>query len=484
MILGMPRHSIRSLFSWTFPACVGLVLPAQTPANLPLGLLISQQSRTAFSVQGAGARAEGIGGAFTAVADDATAVSFNPAGLGQLLQPEISLVGMGYRRELDNRNFLSTDHDPAALNLSDSLVRDQRSLPTFMSATVPTKFLGKNLVFQLSWQRLFDLNQDTTQIVQETDPSGSLPAKYLAQRIQQKGQVNVWSAAVAYDFSPRFLVGVSFNVWRGSWDFQSNSDESEQPLPNPNAEFAQIHEDDTLRGSNWNIGVLWRSEKLNVGAVYRSAFAARFDSRVSAQTNVVDSPLPGTYTAAYQLHWPETYGAGLAYRPHQQWLLALDWTRTSWSQASFMPMGGSLDNLNFFDLKENTQTPDAETLRFGTEYLLFSGDSVIPLRVGIFKEPQPTVDSISGDIRVFRGYTLGIGWKVRSFGVDLAYKFSQSGRRASQFLEADEIASGRTVPSSQGHESIHDHRVFLSFNFRFGNEGTNRLLRWFFVQGN
>lgn len=483
MILGMQSYSIRALLTCAFAACLGLALQAQAPSNLPLGLLISQQSRTAFTVQGAGARAEGIGGAFTAVADDATAVSFNPAGLGQLLQPEVSLVGMSYRRELDNRGFLSTDHVPP-LNLSDALAKDQRSLPTFASISIPTKFKGKNLVFQLSWQRLFDLNQDTTQIVQETDPLGANATKFLAQHIRQNGQMDVWSVAAAYDFSPRFLVGVSFNVWRGAWNFQSNSDESLLPLPNPEAEFARIQEDDKLQGSNWNIGVLWRSEKLNVGAVYRGAFAAHFDSRAVTQSNVDGNQLPGSFTAVYQLHWPETYGIGLAYRPLQQWLLALDWTRTRWSQAAFMPKGGSLDNLNFFDLHENTSTPDAETLRFGTEYLLFSGDSVIPLRVGVFKEPQPTADSISREARVFRGYTVGIGWKVRSVSVDLAYKFSQARRQASQFLEADEIASGRGVPTSQGQENIHDHRVFLSFNFRFGNEGANRLLHWFFVQGN
>lgn len=475
----MTRHRVYPLVFGILPACLGSALPAQ----VPLGLLISQQSRTAFTVQGAGARAEGIGGAFTAVADDATAVSFNPAGLGQLLQPEVSLVGMSYRRELDNRNFLSTDQIPS-LDLSDSLMHDQRSLPSFVSASVPTKFLGKNLVFQLSWQRLFDLGQDTRQSVRETDPEGAIPAKYLAQHIRQKGQVDVWSAAVAYDFSPRFLVGVSFNVWRGSWNFKSDSDESLLPLPNADTEFAHIQEDDKLQGSNWNIGVLWRSEKLNVGAVYRGAFAARFDSRMSAQSNVEGNQLPALFTAAYQVHWPETYGAGLAFRPHQQWLLALDWTRTRWSQAAFMPKGGSLDNLNFFDLRAETQTPDAETLRFGTEYLVFAGASVIPLRVGVFKEPQPTADPISGEGRVFRGYTVGIGWKVRALSVDVAYRFSQGSRRASQFLEADEIASGRNIPTSRGQENIHDHRLFLSFNFRFGNEGANRLLRWFFVQGN
>ena len=42
----------------------------------------------------------GLGGAFIAVADDATAVSFNPAGLAQLLKPEASFVGRGFRRRI------------------------------------------------------------------------------------------------------------------------------------------------------------------------------------------------------------------------------------------------------------------------------------------------------------------------------------------------------------------------------------------------
>jgi hypothetical protein len=42
---------------------------------------------------GSGARALGMGGAFIAVADDATAASWNPSGLIQLERPELSIVG-------------------------------------------------------------------------------------------------------------------------------------------------------------------------------------------------------------------------------------------------------------------------------------------------------------------------------------------------------------------------------------------------------
>ena len=43
---------------------------------------------------GSGARAYGMGGAFLARADDATAASWNPAGLSYLRQPELTLVGV------------------------------------------------------------------------------------------------------------------------------------------------------------------------------------------------------------------------------------------------------------------------------------------------------------------------------------------------------------------------------------------------------
>jgi long-subunit fatty acid transport protein len=41
---------------------------------------------------GSGARALGMGNAFIAVADDATAASWNPGGLSQLESPEVSFA--------------------------------------------------------------------------------------------------------------------------------------------------------------------------------------------------------------------------------------------------------------------------------------------------------------------------------------------------------------------------------------------------------
>ena len=56
---------------------------------------------------GSGARALGMGGAFIGVADDATAASWNPAGLIQLEKPELSIVGEYFHR---SDEFSSDQH--------------------------------------------------------------------------------------------------------------------------------------------------------------------------------------------------------------------------------------------------------------------------------------------------------------------------------------------------------------------------------------
>ena len=56
---------------------------------------------SSFNPVGSGARALGMGGAFIAVADDATAASWNPDGLMQLDELEGSFVSAGFIRDED-----------------------------------------------------------------------------------------------------------------------------------------------------------------------------------------------------------------------------------------------------------------------------------------------------------------------------------------------------------------------------------------------
>jgi hypothetical protein len=62
------------------------------------GLIQRVEIPSSVNPVGSGARALGMGGAFIAVADDATAASWNPGGLIQLETPEVSVVGAFFVR--------------------------------------------------------------------------------------------------------------------------------------------------------------------------------------------------------------------------------------------------------------------------------------------------------------------------------------------------------------------------------------------------
>ena len=192
-------------------------LVAQTSGGDPdlVFFLLAEQSRTAFTVQGAGARAIGTGGAFIAVADDATAVSFNPAGLAQLLRPEFSVVAVSLKKKQDFQRFAGPE-----VSFDDSSSTDRTTSPDFWSFTLPWKHKGLNYTFQLSHQRIFDFGFRSDRTFNSR--VGTTP-RLNRQYVDQRGGVNLWSAALGAELTPRMLVGGSVNLWRGSWSFKSDS---------------------------------------------------------------------------------------------------------------------------------------------------------------------------------------------------------------------------------------------------------------------
>ncbi|WP_306590989.1 OmpP1/FadL family transporter [Geothrix sp. 21YS21S-4] len=449
---------------------------AALSAQTPIGSLIAEQSRSAFTVEGAGARAMGLGGAFIAVADDATAVSFNPAGLAQLLDPEVSFVARGLQRNVSYEDF-ETRGRRRALAVSDALASSTRFDPLFVSATAPVRVAGRNLVVQLSVQRAIALGEHDDRTLQETPEadSGSLPAR-LTQGINQSGQIDLYSVAVAYELSQRVLFGVGYNQWRGRWDVSSASLRT-----SPARETAvDFHQSSALDGDNFNVGLIWRWPTWSVGLVRRTGFHAdyTFATQVTANLPGLDVATPPIRTG---LHWPAATGAGLALRPAERWLVTADVTHTLWASARYMSASPGLNGLSFFDLDRETRTPNVTTAHVGVEHLwITGGNAIVPLRAGLSREPQPLVDTITGEQRVIYRASLGSGFKRGRTGVDLAYRYGWSTRRASQFLEVDQLLS-RTPPTSVGMERIREHRLDVSFIHTFDRGPVDRALRYLFV---
>ena len=56
-----------------------------------------------------------------------------------------------------------------------------------------------------------------------------------------------------------------------------------------------------MKGFNLNLGLLWRSQWVNWGFMYRSPFTARYDFKGSAETNVAEAQLQPRTSGAYDL---------------------------------------------------------------------------------------------------------------------------------------------------------------------------------------
>src|SRR3972149_673532 len=139
---------LRYLFSSLFLALFGILFTQSSLAQIAPPII----NATPLPV-GSGARALGMGGAFIAVADDATASSWNPGGLTQLERPELSVVG----------SFLSIhqDFDPSSTGLLS--LNDEGASSTdlnYASVAYPFKVLGKNLVAALNYQQKYDFHTE------------------------------------------------------------------------------------------------------------------------------------------------------------------------------------------------------------------------------------------------------------------------------------------------------------------------------------
>ena len=466
--------------SWALPLLLAASTASAQSISSPFAI-IAEQSRTAISIQGTGARAVGLGGAFIALADDASAVSFNPAGLAQLLSPEFSLVAESLQRDQSFSRFKSASQD-----FDDSSLKDTAFHPLFFSATVPFRHSGRNVAVTFSFQRLvdFDFNSDRNLTFRGATPGSTV--RRLTNTVDQKGSIDVYSLAVGAELTPRLLAGASINLLRGQWSFDSR-----QSLGDSQSVF-DIIQDNKFRGVNLNAGLLWRSRHLNLGLAYRSGFRAEytFSGRYTALDDQGGTLVQPAQDGLLDLNWPETIGFGLAYKPSDRLTFTYDSVKTRWSGATFRgsftthdPQTGdyqdlSLDGANFFDFLKSSRTTDTTDRRGGVEWIAFLGDSVIiPVRVGLFREPQPTVDRVTGQQRVLKGYTLGFGLKYHSVTVDLAFKDAKAENDASKVV----LLGGGTPILATGHEVLREKRIYLTAIFQLNSEGAKKAVQRFFV---
>ncbi|UCH63332.1 MAG: outer membrane protein transport protein [Fidelibacterota bacterium] len=224
---------------------------------------------------GPGSRAGGLGLAFTGIADDITALHYNPAGLAHLTRAEFNL-GLTYLNVVTDVSAQGTSNTAtiAATRLGD----------LGFAFPIPglklTAALGFNQVrsFERRREQLFTYGEAST----------------IREVLTEEGWLGTWSLGIAYQVSPQLALGGAVDILAGknvySWDSTvttgMNVDTSDYILIKPEYSGVGLSLGVLIAPlPAWRIGLLLRSpQEISVDQIYRDAsgFSSTYEYKSQA----------------------------------------------------------------------------------------------------------------------------------------------------------------------------------------------------------
>jgi long-subunit fatty acid transport protein len=401
---------------------------------------------------GSGARALGMGGAFIAIADDATAASWNPGGLIQLEKPEISFVGGYFKRAEDN----SFSYNPEAAGKQSTTNYNLN----YLSVAYPFKAAGRNMIVSLNYQRLYDFNRTWNFNLDRRDTD--YPA-LIGNQYEQTGSLYALGLAYSAEITPRFSAGVTINYWgdflnKNKWEqkySQGGSMLIDGLLPGTFSNSKnEIYE---FSGWNANLGFLWKlTEHWTLGGVFKTPFTGSIDHEVTEEDTVTYPTFPagnvhgvtGTKFSE-ELQMPMSYGLGLAYRFSDKFTIAGDLYRTHWNDFMYKDYTGSKTSAISGKPEGSSDVANTTWFRLGGEYLFIGPKYVVPLRAGLFYDPAPAEGSPDN----YYGFALGSGIAYDRFIFDIAYQYR--------------FANGAQPMGESSSQDFREHTIYSSLIIHF-----------------
>ncbi len=399
---------------------------------------------------GSGARALGMGGAFIAVADDATAASWNPGGLIQLDYPEISLTGAVFHRIEDNM-FGNHPKSNGNQTVSDDNIN-------YLSVAYPFNLWDYNMIVSLNYQHLFDLNRQWNFPIKLENKISDLD-------YQQNGKLSAIGFAWCVRVNPRFSFGLTLNIWNNDLSKNEWEQKSVQQTSGFTGEYQRIRESlytdkYVFKGINANVGFLWHiNRSFTLGTVLKTPFEADLVyehsfysvSRIP-ELGIIDSSTNNEAVEDATMDMPMSYGIGLAYRHSDRFTASLDIYRTEWDDFLITKADGSTISPITGGPADETDTQPTHQVRMGIEYLFITPKYLIPLRGGIFYDPAPTV----GNPDDFFGFSIGTGIGIKRFVFDIAYQYRFGNNVGSSILKEQDLS-----------QDVEEHTVYTSVTIQF-----------------
>ena len=428
-------------------------------ALLCLILLPALAQANGLNLNSLGSRALAMGGAFVGLADDFSAIYWNPAGMSQFSTKTFGFYG--------------TDIIP-----SGTYVNQIPLLGTIDAKTRTKHYLSGMAAYY------HPINDKVVAGLGVFVPSGlgtswdgddfllsTYPFLQSYEFYSQVALVTI-APALSYKINDMFSVGATLNINYGMFDLKRWAGAAVMPptLPAPGLDLGQFEMSLTGWGVGATLGVLFKpSDMISVGATLRTASKISFKGDTTI-TYLGLLGVPSSSEVELDITWPMWLAAGVAVRPISNLTITGDLQWSQWSSVDtielnytdslwqiFMGLAG-MDELAM-------RWKNALQIRFGAEYQL---TKALALRAGYYHDPSPVPDQTimpllpSFDFNVL---TVGLGYALDGLNIDLGFEYLMGKERSVSW--ADKLSNPDYSVSTPGTYGMNIVVPNISVSYKF-----------------
>jgi long-chain fatty acid transport protein len=395
-----------------------------------------------FNLNSNGTKAITMGGAFIGLADDYSAVFWNPAGLTQMKQTTLS--------------FFGTDIIPS--------VSYQFTIPGVFS--IDTKAESKHYIsgsigfFKPLSEKLvvgiYGYVPTGLGVTWKGDELAALTGGVSREWDTYVGIITV-SPVIAFKLSEKFSLGAALNINYGFAQLK-------RPVPGAPA-LGQYSEDTDGIAFGGTIGMLVKpSEKFSFGMTFRTPLKVT----LKGDATISGAPLlglPATDDAEREVTFPMWMGAGIAVKPTDKLTITADAQYTNWKVMDIIPMEftNSLWKAYFEDGSQLAlDWKNCVQLRFGLEY---KTSEKFAIRAGYYYDPNPSPKNTRTILlpeMTFNFVTFGIGYHTEKVTIDLGFEYGMG-----KELEITFADIGNDDPGMPGIHNLDILVPNIAITFRF-----------------
>lgn len=396
-----------------------------------------------FNFSTPGARSQGMGGAFLASVDDATAAYSNPAGLLQLSKPEVLIEGRSWHYETPFADSGRAAGTPTGSGVDTVNGVRLGAAESGIEGISYAAFVLPRPTWALAlyYHRVADFESSIS-------TGGIFSSASRLRPVQSTYDLEISQTGIAFARQWKNGLAVGLGVSTFSLQLDSLTQRYAQTnyygpasfRPSERINFQAQTADDQQVG--FNVGLLWdRGGRMSTGLVYRSG--PKFEVDLVSGIPFPEAPFPQRqeFRFAGIFNLPDVFGGGITLRPSDALSVSIDLNRVLYSEliqedfvVLFPQVEGETVTLEDFVLEDVTE------IHAGIEYLVLGWRFPLALRAGAWYDPNHRLRAESGpplhQALFFEGEdlihgTAGLGMSLGNVQIDAAADVSEQTKTVS-----------------------------------------------------